>query len=296
MYFFGLLAFLAHFSFVFSYAHYGSSNFGASPHDGLSLQLHRRDNNGSVEPVLIGDLRYKIATPVGRNVSEILLKKLTGLTNDTATPPASLSACDTSIDPCCTWWFVSKFLTENFVDSNGQCNELARGAIRQGYSDAATWSQVLADDGSDYGGADGSLVIFHEYQRPENTGLEAIANFTLDVWGQFDVGMADLIQYMAVHAVVTCPQGPRVRAFVGRKDAEQQSLGNLLPDMYDDADTIISLFMNKTIPPRDLTALLGAHSTSMMFNDRVPGEALSRDTTPGIMVFIRICQSQLCTG
>jgi hypothetical protein len=289
MYSFRLLAFVAHFVFVYSYAHYGSSNFGSSPHGSISRQLHRRDNNGSVDPVLIGDLRSKITTPVAHNVSDILMKKLTGLTNDTGTAPTSLSTCDTSSDPCCTWWFVSQLLTESFVGSDGQCNDLARGAIRQGYSDAATWSQVLADNGSDYGGADGSLVIFHEYKRPENLGLEAVANFTLDVWGQFDVGMADLIQYMAVHALVTCPQGPRVRAFVGRKDAEQQSLGNLLPDKYDDADTIIAAFMNKTIPPHDLAALLGAHSTSMMFNDTVSGESLSRDTTPGIMVCFRSC-------
>jgi hypothetical protein len=283
MRFFRLVASVAHFGSAFSYSHYGLS-YGASPHDALSHQLLRRDNNGTVAPVLIGDLRYSVATPVAQNVSQILLKQLTGQTNETGTAPSDISACDTSTDPCCTWWFVSQLLTQNFLDSNGQCNELARGAIRQGYSDAATWSQVLADSGSDYGGADGSLIIFSEYKRPENLGLEAIANFTLDVWGEFNVGIADLVQYMALHALVTCPQGPRVRAFVGRKDAEQQSLGNLLPDKYDDADTIIGMFMNKTIPPHDLAALLGAHSTAMMYNDTVAGESLSRDTTPGIMV------------
>ena len=95
---------------------------------------------------------------------------------------------------------------------------MARAAIRLGFHDAGTWSQALANAGQDFGGADGSFVLFDEITRPENKGLENVTAFVKEYHEKFPaVRMADLIQYMAVHAVVTCPLGPRVRAFVGRK-------------------------------------------------------------------------------
>lgn len=68
---------------------------------------------------------------------------------------------------------------------------------------------------------------------------------------------------------MTCPLGPRVRTFVGRRDSATMPEPNLLPDARDSADKLISLFQAKTISPNGLVALVGAHSTSQQrFFDR----------------------------
>ena len=300
MFFSRLLATSALFSAVYSYAHYaGSSSDAAAAHAKLAKDLRKRQigvtptpvgglagtsgSDGSADPIRIGDLRTGAITKAAVDVEAILFSDQSGETDETGTPPADISECDTSTDPCCNWWFISKLLTENFVDpTNGQCNDLARNAIRLGFHDAGTWSASKASAGQDFGGADGSFVLFNEVTRPENNGLQPINDFAIDVWSQFNVGMADLIQYMAIHATVTCPLGPRVRMFVGRLDATQQSLDNLLPDVHASADDLIALFEDKTIAPHDLAALLGAHSTSKQFHVDSATAGFAQDTTPGL--------------
>jgi hypothetical protein len=94
--------------------------------------------------------------------------------------------------------------------------------------------------------------------------------------------MADLIQFAAIHAVVTCPLGPRIRFFAGRIDSSVPALDNLLPSHTASAASLLALFKDKTISPHELTALLGAHSTSTQrFVD--PSKAgRPQDSTPGV--------------
>ena len=85
-----------------------------------------------------------------------------------------------------------------------RCNDLARAAIRLGFHDAGTWSSSLAAAGQDFGGADGSIALSGtEVNRPENNGLQAIIKQMISWQKTFGVPMADLIQFAAVHAVVT---------------------------------------------------------------------------------------------
>jgi hypothetical protein len=175
--------------------------------------------DGSPVQVLIGDLRFKQVTPVGISVANILLSAESAQSDVIGVKPKGRSFCKTSTDPCCVWYFISQELTGDFLGHTGRCNDKARNAVRMGFHDAGAWSQVLADQGSDFGGADGSLALFDkdEMSRPENNGLQSIVSRAKDYQQKYKVGMADLIQYMAIHATVTCPLGPRIRAFVGRK-------------------------------------------------------------------------------
>jgi hypothetical protein len=112
--------------------------------------------------------------------------------------------------------------------------------------------------------------------------LQAIANQAL-LWSKvFGVGVADIIQFAAVHAVLTCPLGPRTRVFVGRKDSKKAAPENLMPSVTMSADNIISLFEDKTIQPHDLAALLGAHSTSQQFVTDRTKAGFGQDSTPGV--------------
>lgn len=173
---------------------------------------------------------------------------------------------------------VSKELTRIFLEANGECNDFARAAVRFGFHDAGSW-----DKSSPNGGADGSLLMdYGEETRPENNGLQGIRGELKRIKGQFGVGYADLVQYAHNHATISCPKGPRVRTFIGRKDATKAAPTGLLPDVHDSADNLIALFERKGFSAHDLAALVGAHATAKQrFVD--PSKAgMPLDTTPGV--------------
>lgn len=149
-----------------------------------------------------------------------------------------------------------------------------------GFHDAGAWDQDQT-----HGGADGSLLMdFGEIDRPENKGLESVRLVLRGVQSKFKVGYADLAQYAHNHASISCPKGPRVRTFVGRKDATGAAPTGLLPDTRDPADQLIALFERKGFTPHDLAALVGAHSTARQrFVDPTPGiSGKPLDTTIGV--------------
>lgn len=167
-----------------------------------------------------------------------------------------------------------------FVGSDGQCTEDARTAIRLGFHDAGAWSKT-----SGFGGADGSMLLnAEEPTRGENKGLEEIivtGQGLLAKYKSFGVGAADLVQFMATVATVSCPLGPRVLTLVGRSDNAASPTG-LLPGVFFDSTTIISLFEDKTICPDDLAALVGAHSTSAQDIVDPARAGAPQDSTPGV--------------
>jgi L-ascorbate peroxidase len=173
---------------------------------------------------------------------------------------------------------VSAELTRLFLEADGQCNDNARAAVRFGFHDAGSW-----DKNSLNGGADGSLLMdFGEENRPENNGLQGIRQVLKGVQSKFKVGYADLVQYAHNHATISCPKGPRIRTFVGRKDAKQAAPTGLLPDVHDSADNLIALFQAKGFSAHDLAALVGAHATAKQrFVDTAQANK-PLDTTPGV--------------
>jgi hypothetical protein len=204
------------------------------------------------------------------------------LNDQTYTPPGLLISLSCKLDTCCVYHYLSLDLVAYFTDPiTGQCNQNARAAVRLGFHDAGPWSRT-----SGRGGADGSILLAPtEYQRPVNNGLQAIRTKALALlleYGIFGVTAADLVQFMATVATVTCPLGPRIRSFVGRETSSIDNPDGLMPNANDDAATIIDMFEDKTIFPIGLTALVGAHtSANQFFFDRTQaGKPL--DDTPGV--------------
>ncbi|PNS14419.1 Cytochrome c peroxidase, mitochondrial [Sphaceloma murrayae] len=260
---------------------------------------------------MIGDLKNGATTAVGKSIQNILLKKESAQSKATYMPPllafSGSAACkkDTceleSIpflnlarwDPSlthfpltgCQWFYVSQAMTAYFtglISFNGlptvNCNDAARAAIRLAFHDAGTWSST----GSDFGGADGSIVLAaSEIGRADNRGLQSIAKQMISWQKQFGVGMADLIQFAAAHAVVTCPLGPRMRVWVGRKDSSVPAPEGLLPDARASAESLINLFEDKTISPHELVALLGAHGNSKQRFFDASKAGAPQDSSPG---------------
>lgn len=231
---------------------------------------------------LIGDiatLASSSLTVVGDTIKGILGGQSSAIADTStypSTPALGSDACKK--DTCCLWKYVVDEMTSSFQDSNG-CTDLARGAIRQGFHDAATW-----DKNSAYGGADGSLLLSDELSRPDNRGLEEIGAQTktwYNKYKQYGAGMADLIQVGALTAVVSCPGGPRIRNFVGRKDNSKAGPTGKLPNPFQDAKSLIDLFSAKTFTSNDLIALIGAHTASKQkFVDR-SRSGTPQDSTPG---------------
>lgn len=272
-----------------------SGNPSAASHAEKYRSLHNRLNerangvdDGSGTPELIGDLRTQGATtPTGQKISDILLSKggspESEPPNPPYSPPGQLKTPKCQKDTCCRWFWVSQFLTAQFTNPDGTCNDDARASVRLGFHDAGTWSKSLAAQGKDFGGADGSLILSaEEINRPANGGLADIRGKAAAWSNKFGVGVADMVQFMSIHATVTCPLGPRLYAFVGRKDSSRPSVDGLLPDVHAPADELIALFEDKTIPPHDLAALLGAHSTSKQFGVDPARAGQAQDETVGV--------------
>ncbi|KAF2837935.1 class II peroxidase, partial [Patellaria atrata CBS 101060] len=232
---------------------------------------------------LIGDLVNGATTPVGRSVTNILQGTESAESHEAGYRPAPFMSRACRKDTCCIWSHISRALTASFTGRGGRCNKWARAAIRLGFHDAGTWSKSLASRGQDFGGADGSIVLSgQEKGRPENKGLEEIIEMARRWQRIYGVGMGDLIQFAAIHAVVTCPLGPRIRFFAGRKDSSRPAPDGLLPGVFASADSLINLFEDKTISPHELAALLGAHSTSKQFFIDPRKSGAPQDSTPGV--------------
>ncbi|EDU45873.1 KatG Catalase peroxidase I [Pyrenophora tritici-repentis] len=229
-------------------------------------------------PGIIDDILTGVLSGVGQLIKDVLSGAKSAIDDTKSNKPLICSLLTT--DKCCIWWDVSDELTKLFVNQDLTCNDNARAAVRMGFHDAGAWEQ-----GQTHGGADGSLLMdFGEIERPENKGLESVRLVLRDVQKKFKVGYADLAQYAHNHASISCPKGPRVRTFVGRKDATQAAPKGFLPDTRSPADELIALFERKGFTPHDLAALLGAHSTARQrFVDTTPEVAdKPLDTTIGV--------------
>ncbi|KAF1929079.1 class II peroxidase [Didymella exigua CBS 183.55] len=226
-------------------------------------------------PGLIDNLLTGILSGVSQLIKNVLAGTTSGIDNAKSNKPP---LCSSMIDSCCAWYDVSAELTKLFLQADGGCNDNARAAVRFGFHDAGAWDKT-----SPNGGADGSLLMnFGEIDRPENNGLQSIRGVLQGVQQKYRVGYADLVQYAHNHATVTCPKGPRIRTFVGRKDATKAAPTGLLPDVRDSADNLIALFERKGFSAHDLAALVGAHATAKQRFVDVSQAGKPLDTTPTV--------------
>jgi len=172
----------------------------------------RADNidDGDTPPELIGDIKDGGSTPVGKSIANILMRTESAESNAASyTPPGALRSAKCQKDTCCAWSYVAGTMSDAFRGPTGRCNKLARAAIRLGFHDAGTWSKRLAANGQDFGGADGSIALAPgEIGRAENRGLQDIVTKMLAWQQKFGVGMADLIQFGAIVAVVSRSSKP----------------------------------------------------------------------------------------
>ena len=185
---------------------------------------------------------------------------------------------------------LSADLTTSFRGSDGLCTDLARAAIRFAFHDAGSFSLTQPFVAPAGGGADGSLLLNpQEITRSESGGLQPYYQFLLNkfttTYRAKGVGAADLIQFAAAHAIVTCPEGPTVKALVGRIDSSVAAPTGLLPPGFgpgSDHDSLLKLFTDKGFTAVELAALIGAHTAAKVFaQPQVPvGNEL--DSTPGI--------------
>ncbi|KAL1602398.1 hypothetical protein SLS60_005814 [Paraconiothyrium brasiliense] len=166
------------------------------------------------------------------------------------------------------WSEISTTLTEQFL-ADGQCTDAARAAIRAAFHDCFN------------GACDGSLILADECSRRENTGLVRVCGNLGNLAQQKGVGVGDLIQFAAAHAIKTCPGGPTVPVKVGRTDSSDASPAGVLPNGRESASDLIQRFAARGFSAVDLAALIGAH-TAARNRATVPDKVnLTMDSTPG---------------
>jgi len=237
-----------------------------------SEMLHGRSTE------LLGDLVSGATSTTGNLIKKVLQGSAIAVdigSRYTAPGPLGSPACNQ--DQLCMWKHLADDMYAVFADSVG-CTELARGAIRLGFHDAGSW-----DRKSSHGGADGSILLSDELKRPENFGLENIGA-TMMSWRAkyqpFGAGLADMIQLGANVGVLACPDGPRIRTFVGRPDNTKAAPEGKLPAVTATAQSLIDLFAAKTFTATDLVALVGAHTASKQRFVDPKRAGASQDSTP----------------
>ncbi|KAJ7857188.1 heme peroxidase [Mycena leptocephala] len=144
----------------------------------------------------------------------------------------------------------------------GRCGDNARAAIRLAFHDAGTFSLTLQANALPNGGADGSILVDpNEVLRAENHGLENIVSLLKPLPAQFGVSPGDIVQLAGVLAVLACPGGPVISAFVGRHAPLNIAPNGLLPNPADPVSVLLARFADMGFSSRELMALVGAHST-----------------------------------
>jgi hypothetical protein len=253
----------------------------------LIRQEEDHEHHGSLSEELIGDLATlpdSKLTSVGRTVKAIITGKEDAESNERTIIWPLVGGLLCKKDTCCVWHHISNDMEALFRGTSGRCTSLARQAIRIGFHDAGTWSKSGGG-----GGADGSIILAGEMARADNRGMEGIVAEYKKLYSKFHdklgysaVSYADIIQVGAKVATVVCPLGPRIKTFVGRKDNAKPNPEGKLPSPFDDAETLIALFNDKTITPRGLIALIGAHTTSQQTTVNVTRSGDPQDSTPGV--------------
>ncbi|KAF2843180.1 class II peroxidase [Patellaria atrata CBS 101060] len=166
------------------------------------------------------------------------------------------------------WSDVSKDLIALFKVT-GACNADARHAIRAAFHDCFN------------NGCDGSIYLAQEYNRPENVGTPDVVK-KLGTLATFRrVGVADMIQFANAVAIATCPSGPRIPAYVGRKDSSVAATEGQLPSPFASGDTLVAQFKAKGFTPTEFAALLGAHTVSEQLHVDSSKVGATQDDTPG---------------
>ena len=108
--------------------------------------------------------------------------------------------------------------------------DAARAAIRTSFHDCFN------------GACDGSLILADECSNIENRGLERVCGNLGNLANEKQVGVADLIQFAAAHAIKTCPGGPTVPVKVGRSDSYDASPMGILPNGFAKGGDLVQLF------------------------------------------------------
>jgi len=261
----------------------------AMAHPGMGAameELRNMKRQFSPSTALLGDLKTlpnSALSTVGSAIKAILLGTGNPIdtTNFYTAPSGGKDAAACKADRCCIWKYIANDMRAAMWDSGtNTCTNLARGAIRLGFHDAAAWTITTGN-----GGADGSIILSGvEMSRTENLALVPTANqFTIwfNTYKNYGVTMADLIQFGAKVGAVSCPGGPRIRFFIGRTDNPNPAPTGLLPPPFFTAQQLIDNFGNKTIGPGGLVALLGAHTASRQTQVDLTQVGAPQDSTPG---------------
>lgn len=86
------------------------------------------------------------------------------------------------------------------------------------------------------------MILANECANPENRGLERLCGNLGNLANEKQVGVADLIQFAASHAIKTCPGGPTVPVKVGRKDSSSANAQGVLPAHEMGGGDLVKLF------------------------------------------------------
>ncbi|KAJ3549006.1 hypothetical protein NM688_g5228 [Phlebia brevispora] len=186
---------------------------------------------------------------------------------------------------CCALFAVRDDLQNNLFQN--ECADEAHEALRLTFHDAIAFSPALQASGQfGGGGADGSIVIFADIETAfqANVGLDEVVAHQAPFLARSNMSVADFIQFAGAVGTSNCPGAPQLNAFIGRVDATQAAPDGLVPEPFDDVDTILARFADAgDFDELESTWFLIAHSVAAQKDIDPSVRAAPFDSTPSIM-------------
>ena len=229
---------------------------------------------------LVGLCTAAAASELGNAKTPSFISQRRSALEQPATPAANGSCPQ-------VWYDIAADLKSSFFG----CTRSAADAIRFAFHDAAGYSSKNQPYSPASGGADGSLLLNDgEIGRSINDPLQGYRDFLLGKYNQYKskgVGAADFVQAAGNLGTRSCPGGPTVKTVIGREDSTQAAPEGTLPQAFgpqSKQEVLIQLWADKGISPRELAALMGAHSVSRAFVQQANGipAGSPQDSTPRV--------------
>lgn len=229
----------------------------------------------------------------------MLLKKLSALAFSVPLVLGAVVDRRAAVPQQCTFLLpIVDDLMDNLFEN--ECGDAAHGSLRLTFHDAIGIDPVAGG-----GGADGSIITFNETELafPANDGLDDV----LATLGPFiqkhssALSPGDFIFLAGAVGLSTCPGAPRVKFSLGRPQPKAASPPNLVPNPFDNVDTILArMLAGGNFSPNEVVALLASHSVAGADTVVPDLQGVPFDSTPSVFdtqIFVEVqLRGTLFTG
>ncbi|KAF9563666.1 manganese peroxidase [Agrocybe pediades] len=185
----------------------------------------------------------------------------------------------TANEACCVLFPVIDLLQEELFDG-GECGEEAHAALRLAFHDAIGFSK----NGGKGGGADGSILAFHQTETTyaANSGIEDIITAQLPIFQKTNLTAGDFVHLAAAIGTGNCPGSPQLAYSFGRPPPVAPAPDGTVPEPTDSVTDILARFSEAGFVTAEVIWLLASHSIAAASKIDTSAPRTPFDSTPAL--------------